>query len=94
MYNYICPYTCHLSGAGSAVIAHPPLTRVYDINIIAATDESGSVGACSSCTMNSAAGTATCTASPPHLNTTGYSSTYLAMGFANVRAGTRYPPEH
>ena len=24
----------------------------------------------------------------------GYSSTYLAMGFANVRAGTRYPPEH
>ena len=32
-------------------------------------------------------------------NTKGYSSTYLAMGFANVRvgtrwAGTRYPPEH
>ena len=24
----------------------------------------------------------------------GYSSTYLAMGFANVRAGTWYPPEH
>ena len=30
---------------------------------------------------------------PPH-NTKGYSSTYLAMGFANVRAGTWYPPEH
>ena len=35
------------------------------------------------------------------LNTKGYSSTYLAMGFANVRAGTQtrrgvfgYPPEH
>ena len=28
------------------------------------------------------------------LNTKGYSSTYLAMGFANVRAGTWYPPEH
>ena len=27
-------------------------------------------------------------------NTKGYSSTHLAMGFANVRAGTRYPPEH
>ena len=27
-------------------------------------------------------------------NTKGYSSTYLAMGLANVRAGTRYPPEH
>ena len=34
-------------------------------------------------------------------NTKGYSSTYLAMGFANVRAGTHkrrgvfgYPPEH
>ena len=34
-------------------------------------------------------------------NTKGYSSTYLAMGFANVRAGTQkrrgvfgYPPEH
>ena len=27
-------------------------------------------------------------------HTNGYSSTYLAMGFANVRAGTRYPPEH
>ena len=27
-------------------------------------------------------------------NTEGYSSTYLAMGFANVRAGTWYPPEH
>ena len=27
-------------------------------------------------------------------NTKGYSSTYLAMGFANVRAGTMYPPEH
>ena len=34
-------------------------------------------------------------------NTNGYSSTYLAMGFANVRAGTHkrrgvfgYPPEH
>ena len=27
-------------------------------------------------------------------NTNGYSSTYLAMGFAYVRAGTRYPPEH
>ena len=27
-------------------------------------------------------------------NTNGYSSTYLAMGFAHVRAGTRYPPEH
>ena len=27
-------------------------------------------------------------------NTKGYSSTYLAMGFANIRAGTRYPPEH
>ena len=26
----------------------------------------------------------------PHCNTKGYSSTYLAMGFANVRAGTRY----
>ena len=25
------------------------------------------------------------------LNTKGYSSTYLAMGFANVRAGTRSP---
>ena len=24
----------------------------------------------------------------------GYSSTYLAMGLANDRAGTRYPPEH
>ena len=23
-----------------------------------------------------------------------YSSTYLAIGFANVRAGTWYPPEH
>ena len=31
--------------------------------------------------------------SPP-LNTKGYSSTYLAMGFADVRAGTWYPPEH
>ena len=28
------------------------------------------------------------------VNTKGYSSTYLAMGFANVRAGTWYPPEH
>ena len=27
-------------------------------------------------------------------NTKGYSSTYLAMGFANVRAGTWYSPEH
>ena len=27
-------------------------------------------------------------------NTKGHSSTYLAMGFANVRAGTLYPPEH
>ena len=27
-------------------------------------------------------------------NTKGYSSTYLAMGFANIRAGTWYPPEH
>ena len=27
-------------------------------------------------------------------NTKGYSSTYLAMGFAIVRAGTCYPPEH
>ena len=27
-------------------------------------------------------------------NTKGSSSTYLAMGFANVRAGTLYPPEH
>ena len=39
--------------------------------------------------------------SMPALNTKGYSSTYLAMGFANVRAGTQkrrgvfeYPPEH
>ena len=39
--------------------------------------------------------------SPPPCNTKGYSSTYLAMGFANVRAGTQkrravfgYPPEH
>ena len=43
--------------------------------------------------------------SPPYFsgtcNTKGYSSTYLAMGFANVRAGTLkrravfgYPPEH
>ena len=31
---------------------------------------------------------------PRPANTKGYSSTYLAMGFANVRAGTRYPPEH
>ena len=30
----------------------------------------------------------------PGSNTKGYSSTDLAMGFANVRAGTRYPPEH
>ena len=28
---------------------------------------------------------------PVLLNTQGYSSTYLAMGFANVRAGTRVP---
>ena len=34
-----------------------------------------------------------CHATPPR-NTKGYSSTYLAMEFANVRAGTRYPPEH
>ena len=27
-------------------------------------------------------------------NTKGYSSTYLAIGFANVRVGTWYPPEH
>ena len=27
-------------------------------------------------------------------NTKGYSSTDLAMGFANVREGTWYPPEH
>ena len=27
-------------------------------------------------------------------NTKGYSSTNLAMGFANIRAGTWYPPEH
>ena len=27
-------------------------------------------------------------------NTKGYSSTDLAMGFANVRAGAWYPPEH
>ena len=27
-------------------------------------------------------------------NTKGYSSTYLAIGFANVRADTWYPPEH
>ena len=39
--------------------------------------------------------------SMPALNTKGYSSTDLAMGFANVRAGTQkrravfgYPPEH
>ena len=32
--------------------------------------------------------------SVPALNTKGYSSTYPAMGFANVRAGTWYPPEH
>ena len=38
---------------------------------------------------------------PSLSNTKGYSSTYLAMGFANVRAGTQkrrgvfgYPPEH
>ena len=38
---------------------------------------------------------------PSHHNTKGYSRTYLAMGFANVRAGTQtrrgvfgYPPEH
>ena len=37
----------------------------------------------------------------PACNTKGYSSTYLAMGFANDRAGTQkgrgvfgYPPEH
>ena len=30
----------------------------------------------------------------PSCNTKGYSSTYLAMRFANVRAGTWYPPEH
>ena len=30
----------------------------------------------------------------PNCNTKGYSSTYLAMGFANVRAGTWSPPEH
>ena len=40
-----------------------------------------------------------CAPPPPRLrrlsgNTKGYSSTYLAMGFANVRAGTWYPPEH
>ena len=41
-------------------------------------------------------------ARPPRVrNTKGYSSTYLAMGFANARAGTQtrrgvfgYPPEH
>ena len=33
-------------------------------------------------------------ASHPPRNTKGYSSTYLAMGFANVRAGTWYPPKH
>ena len=32
--------------------------------------------------------------SSPNHNTKGYSSTYLAMGFAHVRAGTWYPPEH
>ena len=30
----------------------------------------------------------------PVCNTKGYSSTYLAMGFANVRAGTWHPPGH
>ena len=30
----------------------------------------------------------------PAGNTKGYASTYLAMGFANVRAGTWYPPDH
>ena len=30
--------------------------------------------------------------SPPPCNKKGYSSTYVAMGFANVRAGTWYPP--
>ena len=30
-------------------------------------------------------------ATSPPLNTKGYSSTDLAMGFANVRAGTRVP---
>ena len=39
--------------------------------------------------------TAVVTGAPRALhNTKGYSSTYLAMGFANVRAGTWYPPEH
>ena len=37
---------------------------------------------------------AVCAGTQVSLNTKGYSSTYLAMGFANVRAGTRYPPEH
>ena len=32
--------------------------------------------------------------SMPALNTKGYSSIYLAMGFANIRAGTSYPPKH
>ena len=31
---------------------------------------------------------------PRACNTKGYSSIYLAMGFANVRAGTWNPPEH
>ena len=30
----------------------------------------------------------------PLRNAKGYSSTYLALGFAYVRTGTRYPPEH
>ena len=33
-----------------------------------------------------------CAAFPRKTN--GYSSTYLAMVLANVRAGTRYPPEY
>ena len=34
------------------------------------------------------------TVSRPPSSTKGYSSTYLAMGLAHVRAGTWYPPEH
>ena len=33
----------------------------------------------------------TCVRNSLRGNTKGYSSTYLAMGFANVRAGTWYP---
>ena len=67
-----------------------PVRRLAPIAVVprrraraATTARCGAEGACARAQL-----------APTAFNTNGYSSTYLAMGFADVRAGTRHPPEH